>query len=141
MATNYDHGQRADPIKIKDRAFAYAVRAVHLMRFLNGRRDPAGSIIARQYLRSAMSIGANVEEAQAAESLADFAHKMAISQKEARESLYWLRLLQASKIVPSERLNALISETSEVLSILSKIVVTTKNRMRAKAGKPDNPSL
>jgi four helix bundle protein len=57
-------------------------------------------VIGRQYLRSATSIGANVEEAQAAESRPDFIHKMGIAQKEARESLYWLRLLRASGIVP-----------------------------------------
>lgn len=84
---------------ITERTLAYALRAIALTRHLLERKDPAAGILARQYLRASTSVGANVEEAQAAGSKADFIHKLSIAQKEARESLYWLRLLQMSTLV------------------------------------------
>jgi len=85
-------------------------------------------IIGRQYLKSATSIGANIEEAQSGESRADFIHKYSIAQKESKESLYWLRLLEASEIVPKKRLSPLIKETEEIISIITSIIVNTKKR-------------
>ena len=85
----------------------------------------------RQYLRAASSIGANVEEAQAAESRADFIHKLGISQKEARESLYWPRVLAASELVPSERIEPLTRETEELLNVITSIILNTKREGRA----------
>jgi len=79
-------------------------------------------------LRAACSIGANIEEAQASESRADFVHKLGIAQKEAREYLFWLRLLSESKIVPEAKLTHLIQETDELISVLTSIVVRTKRR-------------
>src|SRR5208282_6800899 len=78
---------------IRKRAYLYALRAIKLYRHLQEQRDGAGWVLGKQYLRAATSIGANIEEAQASESRADFIHKVGISQKEARESLFWLRLL------------------------------------------------
>jgi four helix bundle protein len=87
-------------------------------------------IIGRQFLRSATSIGANIQEAQSGESRADFIHKYAIAQKEAKESLYWLRLLAQSGIVPGNRLASITKETEEVYAVITAIIV------RAKAKKP-----
>ena len=72
------------PRDIRSRAFAYALRAIKLYQYLQGRKDGAGWMLGRQYLRSGCSIGANIEEAQASESRADFVHKLGIAQKEAR---------------------------------------------------------
>lgn len=83
-------------------------------------------MLGKQYLRSATSIGAHVEEAQSGESRADFIHKYGIAQKEARESLYWLRLLAESGLVRSDRLTSIIRETEELIAIITAIIVRTK---------------
>lgn len=117
-----------DAQDIRQRAFQYALRAIKLYQHLQDQRDGAGWIIGKQYLRSATSIGANIEEAQASESRADFIHKVGIAQKEARESLYWLRLLADSQIVSDSRLAALTKETEELVAIITAIVVSTKSK-------------
>ncbi len=84
-------------------------------------------VIARQLLRSSTSIGANVFEAQNAESKADFIHKMKIAAKEASESLYWLTLCKKSK---TYRFNDIMFENlNEIIKILSKIIATAKGRI------------
>ncbi len=90
------------PRDIRARSFAYARRAIKLYHYLQGQKDGAGWLLGRQYLRSASSIGANLEEAQSGESRADFIHKLGVAQKEARESLCWLRLLAESGIVSQQ---------------------------------------
>jgi len=87
-----------------------------------------GWALGRQYLKSATSIGANIEEAQSGESRADFVHKYGIAQKEARESLYWLRLLAESKILPKHRLNPITHETDELIAIITTIIVRAKGQ-------------
>ncbi len=111
---------------IRLRSFAYALRAIKLYQYLQARKNGAGWILGNQYLRSACSVGANVEEAQAAESRADFIHKLGIAQKEARESLYWLRLLAESAIVRKKHLEPLMQETKEIVAIITAIVVKCK---------------
>jgi len=99
--------------------------------FLQEVKDGTGWIIGKQYLRAATSIGANVEEAQSGESRADFIHKYSIAQKEARESLYWLRLLAQSGLVPSNRLASLIKETEEIIAVITAIIVSAKQKHRS----------
>lgn len=77
-----------------------------------------------------MSVGANYEEAQGAESRTDFAHKLQLSLKELRESHYWLRLLAEARKVPPERLTDIIDESTQLRAILSKAVATTKARIK-----------
>ena len=84
------------------------------------------NILAKQFLRSATSIGANVEEAQAGQSRPDFISKMAIALKEAREANYWLRLLEASEILPREKLIEIIREFDETKKIIGAIIVSSK---------------
>jgi four helix bundle protein len=122
----------AQPLNIRERAFQYGLRAIRLYQFLQKGRDGAGWILGKQYLRAACSVGANVEEAQASESRADFIHKLGIAQKEARESLFWLRLLSESDIVPKAKLKPLIQETEELVSVLTSIVVNAKRRRSEK---------
>jgi four helix bundle protein len=104
------------------------MRAVKLFQHLQKQRDGAGWVLGKQYLRAACSIGANIEEAQASESRADFVHKLGIAQKEARESLFWLRLVSESEIVGGGKLKSLIRETEELVSVLTSIVVSTKRK-------------
>ncbi len=113
-------------VPIEGRALDYAVRAVKLFRFLKARKDDVASIVGRQYLRAATSIGANLVEARAGESKADFVHKCAIAQKEAREALYWLKLMQRVDLVSPEKLGPLIQETDEILSVVTAIIRNTK---------------
>lgn len=82
-------------------------------------------VIARQLLKSGTSIGANVREAQNAESKADFIHKMKIAAKEADETEYWLTLCELSKSYPKN--NAIIEKLKSIINILSKIISTSKS--------------
>jgi four helix bundle protein len=77
--------------------------------------------LASQLFKSATSIGANVQEAQAAQSKKDFAAKMSIAAKEARETRYWLRLLNETDLSTSD-VKSLLKENEEIISILTKIV-------------------
>ena len=82
-------------------------------------------IISKQILRSATSIGANVEEAIAAQSKRDFINKMAIASKEARETKYWLRLLDKSELTSISVSNYLI-EIEHIINIITKIIKTSQ---------------
>jgi four helix bundle protein len=119
------------PRDIRERSFVYALRAVRLYQHLQKQKDGAGWVLGKQYLRAATSVGANIEEAQASESRGDFVHKLGIAQKEARESLFWLRLLRDSQIAPSSRMAPLLRETEELVAVLTSIVVNTKTKRRA----------
>ncbi|MEH1778451.1 MAG: four helix bundle protein [Nostoc sp.] len=112
-------------IPITDRTFDFAVRVVNLCKVLD--ENPGVSrTLAKQLIRSGTSIGANVEESQAAQSTADFIHKLEIALKEARETRYWLRLLIAVELFPESRLRPLLNETEELIKIIASIVVKTK---------------
>lgn len=106
---------------IIDRCFKFAVRIVKLCRFLE-KEDRVSRTLANQLLRSGTSVGANVEEAQAGQSKPDFISKMSISRKEARETLYWLRLLKESDSVESDKLSEILKEADELVRILTAIV-------------------
>ena len=87
--------------------------------------------ILRQLLRSATSIGANVNEGSAGQTKKDFITKMAIASKEARESFYWLRLLKESKWYNIDLTNQ-ITECNEIIKILTKIVKTSQENLKIK---------
>ena len=89
-----------------------------------------GRRIGDQLLRSGTSVGANYEEAKAAESSADFVHKLQLSLKELRESHYWLLLLSKAKTLPPKHLEELINESTELRLILSKAVATAKGKAK-----------
>lgn len=82
-------------------------------------------VLSKQFLRSATSIGANVNEASAAQTKKDFIAKMAIASKEARESKYWLTLIEKSQIVSIE-CKDIINENDEIIRILTAIVKTAQ---------------
>jgi four helix bundle protein len=111
---------------IRRRSFDCTLRAVKLYQHLQKQSDGAGWILSKQFLRAASSIGANIEEAQAGESRNDFIHKLGIARKEARESLYWLRVIVGSNVVPKRRVQPLIQEAEELLTVLTSIILKTK---------------
>jgi len=92
---------------ITDRTFDFAVRIINLCQALDEKPGTARTL-SNQLIRSGTSIGANVEESQAAQSKADFVHKLEIALKEARETRYWLRLLIAASLFPENRLLPLL---------------------------------
>jgi four helix bundle protein len=120
------------PHDIRQRAFQYSLRAIRLYQALQEIRDGAGWIIGKQYLRAATSIGANLEEAQAGETRADFVHKCGIAEKEIRESIYWLRPLHEAKLLPVKRLMPLEIGTKELYAVITAIIRNTKARTSAK---------
>ena len=109
------------PQDIKERTFNFATRIVRLCRTLEESHGVSRTL-ANQLLRSGTSVGANVEEAHGSHSKPDFIAKMSIANKEARETNYWLRLLAASKVVPSEKLTDITGESNQLIAILTTIV-------------------
>ena len=112
---------------LPDRTFEFAKRIVRLCQYLDA-RPGVSRTLAIQLLRSGTSVGANVEEGQASQSEADFVSKYSIACKEARETHYWLRLLLASDLIESSRIDPLIQEGDELIAILTSII----KKLRAK---------
>lgn len=103
------------------KSFRFALHIMELYRKLYAQKE---FVISKQLLRSGTSIGANVEEALAAQSRKDFLHKMSIASKEARETLYWLRLIQASDWFKMDLKDSL-RFAHELVKLLTAIVKTT----------------
>ncbi|MGH9871166.1 MAG: four helix bundle protein [Pyrinomonadaceae bacterium] len=112
---------------IRERTFNFSPRIIRLCQQLEEQAGVARTL-GWQLLRSGTSIGANVEEAQAGQSKLDFISKNAIALKEARETVYWLRLLSASKVIPAKRLSELQQEADELAKIIGSIIVSAKRK-------------
>ncbi len=110
---------------LPERTFRFATRVVKLCRHLDA-QPGVSRTLAKQLLRSGTSIGANVEEGQAAQSKPDFIAKYSIARKEARETHYWLRLLAASDVLPENRLAKLTDEANQLIAILTTIIKKAK---------------
>jgi four helix bundle protein len=108
---------------IREKSFEFALEVVRLCQSLNRKRE---YVISKQLMRSGTAIGAMVEESVAAESRRDFLHKMSIALKEAREVHYWLRLLDASGLVPGFDVTQQLSAADELVSLLTAITRTVK---------------
>ncbi len=116
---NNDHDK--DNI-VLNKSFDFALEIIELYKILKSKNE---FVISKQLLRSGTSIGANVEEANAAQTKKDFATKMSIASKEARETRYWLRLLNKSKLVEYDYKNYL-SKIDELIRIITAIVKTAQ---------------
>lgn len=114
------------PNIVRDKAYQFVLKTIHLYRKLNKENE---FVISRQLIRAGTSIGANIEEATAAQSKKDFHSKMSIASKEARETQYWLRLLRGSSICERNEAEPLISDADELIRLLTSIVKTTKKRI------------
>ncbi|MGV3559041.1 four helix bundle protein [Larkinella arboricola] len=109
---------------IQGKTFAFGVRTVNLYKWLVDNQVPYK--IAEQLLRSGTSIGANVEEATGGYSRKDFSAKIGIAYKEARETRYWLRLLQATDYLNERMATSMLNDCEELIKILSSILLTTQ---------------
>ena len=107
--------------QVQRKSFAFSLQIIRLYQELQHKYE---FVISRQLLRCGTSIGANIEEATAAQSRRDFLAKMAIAGKEARETRYWLRLLQESQLVSID-VSAELAAVNELVRMLTAIVKTT----------------
>ena len=114
---------------IAERTFEFAVSVVQFCKVLDS-KSGINWVLGRQLLRSGTSVGANLQEAQAAQSSADFISKCSIALKEAREAIYWLRLLEATGQSKGENVKLLAKEADEIARILGAIIVRTKGKGR-----------
>jgi four helix bundle protein len=107
---------------ILDKSFEFAVRIVKLYKYLCD--DKKEYILSKQLLRSGTSIGANINEAQAGQSKADFIAKMSIASKESRESKYWIDLLVKTEYlnIEDQHTQSLLNEIEEIIKLLTSIV-------------------
>lgn len=107
---------------IKEKSYSFALRIIGLYKELLKQNE---FVLSKQLLRSGTSIGANVEEALAGQSRADFLSKMSIASKEARETSYWLRLIRDSETISKTKVDPLLTESESIANILTSIVKTT----------------
>ena len=109
---------------IQEKSFAFAVRIVRLYKYV--RTSKQEYIMTKQLLRSGTSIGANVAEAQQAQSRADFINKLNIALKEAYETHYWIRLLKATEYLTEQQYHSIASDCAELERLLIAILRSTK---------------
>ncbi len=109
---------------IQRKSYDFASRIIKAYKFLVA--EHREYVLSKQLLRSGTSIGANVEEAIAASSQADFINKLNIAAKEARETSYWLRLLHDNNFLSDEAFSSIHAHNLELCKILSSILLTTK---------------
>ena len=107
---------------IQNKTFDFSLKIISLYKILKQHNEFE---IGKQLLRSGTSIGANVHEAGAGQTKRDFITKMAISSKEARETKYWLKILEASNLVTYDY-STLLKECDEIINILTAIVKTSQ---------------
>jgi len=115
---------------IQNKSFNFALRIIKLRQYLN--KEHKEYSIADQILRSGTSVGANVSEAEYAQSKSDFINKMNIALKEANETSYWLRLLFFGNYLDEKMFNSLFSDCKELIGILHAIVKTSKENNKKK---------
>ncbi|MBR5517767.1 MAG: four helix bundle protein [Clostridia bacterium] len=112
---------------IEDKSFDFAVRIVNLYKFITKEKNEF--VISKQLLRCGTSIGANVTESQQGQSTADFLSKLNIALKESVETRYWLKLLYKTEYITTVQFDSMESDLKEIISLLTAICKTTKNKM------------
>ena len=110
---------------VKDKSLEFAVRIVNLYKFLVNEQKEF--VMSKQILRSGTSIGANIREAEQAQSRADFINKLNIALKEANETEYWLELLIRTEYITREQYESIKNDSTEINKLLISIIKTTKN--------------
>lgn len=117
---------------IQERTLNFGISIVFFVRKFP--KDMAGYAIGNQIIRSGTSIGANVEESQNAQSRKDFIHGMTIALKEARETEYWLKILEQTKTFPANETVYLKNEVNELVKILTVIIKNSKQNAKSIQG-------
>lgn len=110
--------------ELADRLLDFAAQIVKLVNMLP--KTVVGKHIGGQLLRSGTSPGSNYEEACGAESRADFIHKLGIVLKETKESRFWLKLIQRTRLLSSEHVEPIIQECNELCAIIAKSILTAR---------------
>jgi four helix bundle protein len=111
---------------IQVKSFDFAIEIINLYKYLV--YDKKEYILSKQVLKSGTSIGANIEEAIGAQSKPDFIHKLSISYKEARETLYWIKLLAATNYIETKQKEKFIKDIEEICRIIGSIQLTYKRK-------------
>ncbi len=111
---------------IKERSFDFALKIISLYKILTENKEFA---LSKQLLRSGTSIGANIEESTAAQSTNDFIHKLSIASKEARETRYWLLLLEKSQLVSLDY-SPYLKDIDDIINILTSIIKTLQIKQK-----------
>jgi four helix bundle protein len=110
---------------VKEKSFLFAINSIDLYKAIIEQKE---FILSKQFLRSATSTGANIEEATAGFSRKDFINKLAIASKEARETHYWLRLLEHYH--KEINFTAIKSDCEELIKILTSIISTSQENIK-----------
>lgn len=110
---------------LKTKSYNLALRMIKLSRYLVSEKKEY--VLSKQILRSGTSTGANIEEAEQAQSKSDFIHKLSIAHKEAFETNYWLRLLRDSEILENKIAESLLADCEEIQKTLTASIKTSKN--------------
>lgn len=110
---------------IKNKCIAFSIKINKLRKYLRDVQHEYNN--SDQIQRSGTSIGANYCEACSAESKADFIHKLSIAQKEADETIYWLKVLYGSELIKEEQYNELLNDVNELMKLLTSSIRTLKN--------------
>lgn len=111
---------------VQQKSFAFSIRIVAVYKHLTSEKKEF--VLSKQLLRSGTSIGANIEESIGGQSDKDFLSKISIAYKEARETVYWLKLLQATDYLSEQEAFSLLQDAEELCKILGKIQITLKSR-------------
>ena len=115
---------------LKTKSFEFAIKVIDLYRDL--RKEHKEFVISQQVVRCGTSIGALLREAEYAESLKDFMHKLCISLKEANECTYWLELLFKTEYIKVDRYNSLINDINEIIKMLISSIKTIKVKLKVR---------
>lgn len=110
---------------VRDKSFIFALDIIETYKSLVEKKE---FVLSKQLLRSGTSVGANIREAEYAESRLDFTHKLKIALKEANETIYWIDLLYVSKYLSEIHYNLIYPKTNELIRMLTSIINTTKNK-------------
>ena len=112
---------------IRDKSFDFSVRIINLFKLLTSERKEL--VLSKQLLRSATSIGANIEEGIAAFSKKEFVVKLQISYKEAFEAYYWIKLLYKTEFINEAEFKSLEKDVEEIIKLLTTILKSTKQNI------------
>lgn len=111
---------------LQQKTFLFAIKIVNTYKSLVDSKKEF--VLAKQLLRSGTSIGANVEESIGGHTKKDFQFKLSVAYKEARETKYWLKLLQSTNYLSETEAEDLLLDTEEICKIIGKIQITLKNQ-------------
>jgi four helix bundle protein len=110
---------------LKEKSFLFALRVIKLYKYLC--EEKKEFVLSKQLLRSGTSVGANIREAQNAQSKPDFINKLSIAQKECDETLYWIELLKQSGFISTDEFVSINDDAKELLRMLRSAIITSKN--------------